>query len=254
MEQTGQREMIIKKLFGLMSSKSKQETKEETRQRQNNYIKAQHRTWQLAWHDLFNQDPGQASADNAAKDSQIPDDPNCDYRLIFGFCEITKGTRAACLSLLPHGDELTKRFEQFYNTQNTPIPPAKAMDLAGKLTETINNCHINFEADWNNIIIAEMNDKTALDALEIEHDLHELFEGSLLEPHPEEKLEMLAADLFLTEPFYAAAGNYYQAGRWITGLYHEPARDKCLAIVYALWLGGWDLSLGRKGIALIPLR
>jgi hypothetical protein len=156
--------------------------------------------------------------------------------------------------LLPHGDELAKRFEQFYNTQNTPIPPTDATDLAQKLADTIKDCNVNFEADWSNIVIAEISNETIIDALEIEHDLDELFEGSLLDPHPEDKLEMLAADLFLTEPFYAAAGNYYQPGRWLTGHYHEPAQDQCFGIVYTLWLGGWDLSIGSKGIALTPFR
>jgi len=246
--------MSFKKVIGLFSSAHSNETKEGARKRQNQWIKAQQREWQLAWHDLFDQDPGQATADNAAKGDDIPDELDRDYRLIHGFCEVTVETRAACFALLPHGQKLAHRFEQFYNSRNASISHDDAEELAKKLHNEIGDCTVNFKGDWSHIVVADKDDKAVFEKLELEYSVYDIFEKSLLEPHSEKELPELAASLFLTEISYAAAGNYYQPGQWIEGVYREPAQDRCLGIVYELWLGGWDLLVGSKGLALIPMQ
>lgn len=246
--------MNIKKLLAGLMRRSPNETKEEARARQNVWLKSQLREWQLAWHELFDKDPGQATADNAAKDEQIPDDLNCDFRLIFGFCEVTADTRAACFDLLPQGEKLAERFEQFFSSRNAPITDEDAMKLAIQLRENINRSDVNFQGDWSNIVIADAFNKDEIDDLGLEYRVHDLFDGSLLDPHPEDNLREVAASLFLTEPFYAAAGNSYQPGQWIKGIYLTPAQDACLRLVYELWLGKWDVEVGSKGVALVPVR
>ena len=127
------------------------------------------------------------------------------------------------------------------------------MAFAKTLSREIKDCSVSFEGEWDYIVVVDEDDKTALEALELEGAVYEVFEKSILNPHPEKKLPDIAASSFITEICYAAAGNWYQPGQWIEGVYYEPAQDRCLAIVYALWLGGWDIQIGNKGIALIRM-
>ncbi|PID36550.1 MAG: hypothetical protein CR993_04140 [Rhodobacterales bacterium] len=246
--------MALNKLLHLFSAKRPTETKEETRQRQGRWINAKLREWQLAWHALFDQDPGQPTADNAAKTEPIPDDLDRDYRLIFGFCEVTAETRAACFALLPKGDQLAERFEQFYETRNKDIPPEAAIALAEEMRKAFKDCWANYRGNWDHIAVVDEDDEAAHKALGLECGLREAFEKPLFQPDPDDKLAEIAAELFLREPLYTAAWNTYYAGDWITGIYHPPAHDKCLEINYKLWLGGWDLLIGRNGIGLTQRR
>ena len=245
--------MSIKKLVGFFSSSSSNETKEEVSKRQNSWIKSQEREWQLAWNALFDQDPGQATADNAAKGKDIPNEIDRDHRLIFGFCEVTVDTRKACFALLPKGRKLAERFEQFYNSRNASISQDEAMVLVKSLSNAIKDCDVSFEANWDNIVVVDNNDRTALHALELEGGVYETFGSLMVDPYPEKKLPEIAASFFISEICYAAAGNWYQPGRWIEGVYLEPAEDRCVGLVYKLWLGGWDVQVGHKGIALIRI-
>ena len=222
----------------------------DLRQQQNDQISAQMGEWQLAWHELFDKDPGQATADNAAKGECIPDELDFDYRIIHGFCEVTSDTRAACFALLPRGADLSERFEQFFVSRNASISEAAAKALALKLCGLLQKLPINFQSDWSNLVIANRGDD-ALEALVLDYTVYDLFQGSMIKPHDKDKLSEIAADLFLTEPLFAAAGNWYQPGQWITSVYLEPEKDACLAIIYELWLGDWDFLIGSKGVALI---
>lgn len=246
--------MRFRALTGLFSSKGAKETKAEAQERQNRWIKAKEREWQLAWNDLFDQDPGQPTADNAAKGDSIPDRPSEDYRLIFGLSEVTAQTRAGCFALLPEGAEVARRFEQFMQSRNKDISEDEALALVKRIAAEIAGATVYLNGDWSDIRVVDREDDAAQAELELEYRVHDLFEGSLLEPCPEEKLEALAASLFLTEPLYANAGNYYQPGQWISGVYMEPAQDRCLGLVYELWLGGWDVLVGAKGVGVLRLR
>lgn len=246
--------MVFKKLMGLFGEKPAPESQEEARARQNLIIKAQMREWQLAWHKLFDQDLGQATADNAAKDDEIPNELDRDNRLIHGFCEVSVATRAACFALLPRGAEVAERFEQFYNSRNSAISQEDAVALVETMRGHIKECTVNYESNWAHIEVLEHDDKAGQDALGLEYSVYDIFERLGFDPYPEDTLTEMAASFFLTEPLYAAAGNWYEPGQWIDAVYREPAQDACLRLVYELWLGKWNVLLGTKGVALIKMR
>ncbi|MEM9854560.1 MAG: hypothetical protein AAF841_08910 [Pseudomonadota bacterium] len=60
----------------------------------------------------------------------------------------------------------------------------------------------------------------------------------------------IAADLFLTEPLYAAGGNFYHLHDWITGAMFGGQVDALQTALYRLWEGGWQVHSAEHGIVL----
>lgn len=87
-------------------------------------------------------------------------------------------------------------------------------------------------------------------ALRSTDDITVLLERSLLEPHPDEDVVRVAARIFLTEPLYASAGNYYQMYNWVTAAMSGRAADELHTLLYELWCGGWQVRLDDEGVVL----
>jgi hypothetical protein len=68
--------------------------------------------------------------------------------------------------------------------------------------------------------------------------------------HAPEDLPSVAARLFVSEPLYAAAGNYYELRDWITGAMLDARRDEIYGMIYRLWQGGWQPLVSDQVILL----
>lgn len=108
----------------------------------------------------------------------------------------------------------------------------------------------NEEVDFTQLTVIERWTQEGEAAMRQTDDITVLLEGNLLASTPPEALPGQAASSFLSEPLYAAAGNFYTPGEWICAPLHGQTEDRLHTALYELWQGGWQLRLADDGIAL----
>lgn len=218
------------------------------REDQNIWIETQLKSWQIQWHDLFDKDEQLKRAGEFERGASLPTDINSDYRLIFGFSRASSETRKQCLALFPQGAEMHRRFEAFRNGPPNPLPETVVRARLPELEQLITEIGPNEDVNFAKIRVINRDTKEGVAQLQNTGDITELVEGSLLEPANVERLPATAAGIFLTEPLYASAGNYYHVKDWVTAAMAGGQEDALHTILYALWNGGWQVLLDDDGI------
>lgn len=240
----------IKKIaIGLPASYRPQE-----REDQSAWIKKVLREWQLRWHDFFDVDRDLADEGEFERPVPLPDEIDCDYRLIFGLKRATAQTRRACFEVFPSGKKMHKRFEDFLSSTPHALKEAEARARVTEVIALIEEIGPNEDVDFSKIKVVDRDTKEGMNALNNSDDVTILLERSAVSPHPVDDLEKVAARLFLTEPLYATAGNFYQVSNWVTAAMTGGTTDKLHFALYELWAGGWQVALGSDGLILASRR
>lgn len=142
------------------------------------------------------------------------------------------------------------RFEDFLTSQPPALAEAEARAMLTKVIALIEEIGPNEDVDFSNVVAVDRDTEDGLNQLKGSDDVTILLEKSALSPHPVEDLEKVAAHLFLTEPLYAAAGNFYHLSNWVTAAMTGGATDDLHSELYQLWAGGWQVALGSDGLIL----
>lgn len=224
---------------------------ETQRNGQNDWIKQKQREWQGDWHEVFDRDPLLCAINEFQRPNPLPENIQCDYRLIFGLSRATRESRQSCFALFPEGAEMQQRFEIFLTEDATPLAEAAARDLVLQIAQHAINANPHEDVDWDKIDFVDSNNTDVQELLSRTDDISYLFERNLLKPVVETELPSVAAELFLTEPLYASAGNYYQLGNWITAAMFDMNLDKIYEMTYRLWRSAWQLRIAGEGVVLI---
>lgn len=217
---------------------------------QNQWIMERLHEWQLAWHDLFDPDPLLIAAGEFGRPDPLPKDTDSDYRLIFGLSRATPQTRAACFALFPSGDKIDSRFDSFLTTRPVQMPEPEARTHLAHLLDLIDRIGPNEEVDLTTVNVVDRDTPDGLAALNYADDITVLLEGSLLEPKAPADLPVTAARLFLSEPLYASAGNYYQLRDWVCSAMTGGPIDEVQSLRYQMWDGGWQVMFNEDGVIL----
>ncbi len=223
---------------------------ETQRNRQNDWINQMFGAWQAVWHDLFDHDTALQAAGEFERPDPLPEYPNSDYRLVLGFCHALPETRRACFALFPNDAEMHRRFESHLAGRPPAITEIAARELLADVARHMPAANPNAAVGWANIEIVDRDTPEGFARLAQTDGIATLFERNLLKPVPEDELPAVAAKLFLKEPLYASAGNYYELGNWVTASMFDPARDQIHGLIYRLWNGGWQIMLAEKGVIL----
>lgn len=218
---------------------------------QNARIREMHRDWQLAWHDLFDADPVLADREEFVRPSSPPNHICEDWRLVFGLSRAAPPTRADCLHLMPHGAEMAWRLEQYLTTPTAPMTLDEAKSRIGRVKEAVQQVVLVAPLVWEDPHVIGVDAPFELTACS---GIEDLFAGNLLAPLAADDVPLLAAQLFLKEPLYATAGNYYELCDWVTGPLMPAERAAACAALYQMWAAGWQVLAGPNGkIALRPV-
>lgn len=219
-------------------------------QGQNLWIEAKHKEWQTQWHLFFDADQQLMDTGEFDRPEKLPAHMCEDFRLIFGFSQAASTTRECCFSLFPEGNIMQLRFEQFCNSKPVAVSEVYAREKLSEITMLIDEIGPNETVDYTNIRVVNWDSNEGLKELQNSDPITDLLNRSLLEPTPTNQLPRLAAKLFLTEPLYAAAGNYYDLHDWVTVAMTGGATDALHTELYQLWRGGWQVALGEDGLVL----
>jgi len=225
-----------------------------TRDEQNDFIKRKLKDWQIEWHRLFDEDETLEGTEYAPGESRMAKDIDSDFRLIFGISAVAPETRQACFRLFPMGAEMCRRFEGFLNGKSETITEEAARNIAIQICEHVKEAKPMELYNWSNIQVIDRESPGADEILSKTDRVTRIFDRSGLKPVPDEELMSLAADIFLTEPFYMCAGNCYEPGDWIKGVLKTKAQDYIFERVYAIWQGGWFFAVGEEGVVLSRMR
>lgn len=226
----------------------------EERGDQNAWIKKTMRDWQLRWHDLFDVDRDLIAAGDFDRPSPLPCEIYRDYRLIFGLSRASPKTRQACFDVFPLGTKMHDRFQDFLSSKPLALKEAEARARLAGVIALIEAIGPNEDVDLSNVTVVDRDTDEGVDILNVSDDVTVLLEKNALSPHPVEDLKMVAAQLFLTEPLYAAAGNFYQVANWVTAAMTGGATDKLHSELYQIWMGGWQVAVGSDGLILASRR
>lgn len=236
----------IKRLF----SKSSSERLPGTREAQSDWIKAKFEEWQTQWHDIFDTDQQLIDLGEFERPDPLPTDIDGDYRLIFGLSQATVETRFRCFSLFPEGEEMHRRFDAFLTTRSVPLSEVDARKRVEEVIASIKKIGPNEEVDFSNIKVVDRDTDEGFSAIRETDSITVLLERSLLKPHRANELSSAAARLFLTEPLYASAGNYYHVCDWVTSAMFGGQVDELQTQLCQLWQGGWLVLLDGHGVVL----
>lgn len=234
-----------RKLFGSRSSDLPKE-----RGAQNEWINAANRNWQLRWHDLFDVDSDLTASGEFERPHLLPDEIDCDFRLIFGLSCATFKTRQECFALFPAGQEMHRRFQEFLSSKLVALSEAEARERLTRVVALIEEIGPNEDVDLSKVRVVDRDTEGGLGELCNTDDITVLLEKNLLPTFPVEELTKIAAQFFLTEVLYAAAGNFYQVSNWVTAAMTDGLTDKLQTELYELWAGGWQVALGSDGVLL----
>lgn len=239
------------RLFGRKSQAPQPAEAERVRASQNARIRDLHRDWQLAWHDLFDADPVLADSEEFARPVSPPNNISEDWRLVFGLSRAAAPTRADCLRLMPQGAEMARRLEHYLTTPTPALTLDSAKGRIGHLKEVIRQVDLVEPLIWEDPQVIGVDAPFDLMACS---GIEGLFAGNLLAPLAEDDVPLQAAQLFLKEPLYATAGNYYELCDWVTGPLMPAERAAACAALYRMWAAGWQVMAGPNGeIALRPV-
>jgi hypothetical protein len=214
------------------------------------YIKARFKDWQLAWHDLFDQDAALLAAGEFARPDPFPDEIDRDYQLIFGLSRATPATREKCFALFPEGAEMCRRFEEFRSAKPEPLPEKAARQALPGIIGLLVQLGASDVPDPTTARVVNRDTPEGLDLIRGTDHVTILVDDSVLDPAGADRLLRIAAGLFLTEPLYAAAGNYYHLRDYVTSVLTGGQADVLQAALYRLWLGGWQVMLDGEGLIL----
>ncbi len=212
------------------------------------------RDWQRRWHDVYDIDHDLVAAGDFDRPDPLPDDPNRDYRLIFGLSRATLATRHACFEIFPSGPKMHDRFQDFLSKEPCALNESEARTRLQKVTALMDGLGLAENVNLSQVSIVDRDTKEGLELLNATDDITVLLEKSALIPYPVEDLEKVAARLFLTEPLYAAAGNFYHVSNWVTAAMTGGTTDTLHSELYELWAGGWQVALGTDGLILASRR
>ncbi|MBN9081779.1 MAG: hypothetical protein BGP04_10440 [Rhizobiales bacterium 62-17] len=217
------------------------------REQQNDWIKQKFKDWQVDWHDAFDGDPSLAKFE---RPDPLPDEIQSDHRLIFGLSRAKAETWRRCFALFPNGSEMQRRFETYLTSATPSLSESEARDLVAEIARHIDRANPNEQVNWARINVVDRNAPDARQALARADRVSILFDRNLLQPVPAKELPAVAAQLFLTEPLYASAGNYYELRDWVTAAMFDADRDKVYELVYRLWRAGWQPLVAEDGVVL----
>ncbi|ALM85993.1 hypothetical protein [Bordetella sp. N] len=225
--------------------------REDLHSQRNRWLTQQLGTWQTEWHGIFDEDSALRDDEEYARPDKLPEDVDTDHRLIFGLVQATPQTWRNCFALFPRGKEMLARFSSFMN-EDIRLSEAQARALLQELGAHIDNAGLNLHepVDWTDVTLVDRHAPDGSQALSRAGRIAELFEDDLFTENTLEELPALAARLFLTEPLYAAAGNFYELRDWVTGPLLNPRLDAICRTTYQLWRGGWQPFLADRGVIL----
>ncbi len=209
----------------------------------NEAIKARIREWQIAWHDLFDADQTLIAAGEFERPDPLPDREDIDFRLIFGLSQAEAATREACFALFPNGAQMAERFSQHLGSVLLPLPEEEARAGVAQIAELLPTMGPHEEVNFSTITVVDRDTPEGMEALRNTDNLTYTLENTLVDPFSFPNVEAVAAHHLLTEPLYAAAGNYYHLHDWVTGAMFDPRWDELQIILYRLWHGGWQVCL-----------
>ncbi|MEM9030172.1 MAG: hypothetical protein AAGC70_17550 [Pseudomonadota bacterium] len=219
-------------------------------EQQNTWINHKFVEWQTLWHDYFQADPTLVDYE---RPERLPRDINSDFDLIFCFAQTTSATREKCFALFPNSTEMQCRFESYLSEPAPTLSASEARQLVERLPVLVRAANPTREACLD--IAAVFNAQDPLpEEIHSADSIATLFETSLLDLVPVENMPAKAARLFLAEPLYASAGNYYELRDWVTGAMIDPRQDAVYELVYQLWRSQWQPRLGADGIMLFNRR
>ncbi|MEJ2018493.1 MAG: hypothetical protein P8X51_09400 [Maritimibacter sp.] len=218
----------------------------EDRVSQNKWIETTHKEWQSYWHDLFDADTSLIASGEFSRPESLPDDVRCDFRLIFGLSRATPKTQRRCFELFPNGAEMHRRFSTFLSSTSHSFSEAEALSQLTRVTALIEAIGPNENVDFTKTKVVRGDNEEGRIELSNTDCITVLLEKDFLSPHPVDKLPSIAAQLFLTEPLYAAAGHFYQLTNWVTAAMSESLIDDLHKELYELWRGGWEVLLGQE--------
>lgn len=217
---------------------------------QNEWIKSKLKEWQVQWHDYFDLDRTLMADSEFERPLPMPDEIQTDFRLIFGLSKALPQTREKCFDLFPEGKEMFRRFESYLSTPYVPLSESDARSGLAKVSELIREIGPNEPVNFSNVRIVDRDSEEGLSEIQYADDVTVLLEGSLLDCWPVEELPKKSARFFLTEPLYAAAGNFYHVVEWVTAGMEKGLNDELQTELYHLWHGGWQVLLGEEGVIL----
>jgi len=215
-------------------------------EQQNAWMKRKFVEWQSTWHDYFQAD---LTLVEYERPTYPPKDICSDFDLIFNFAQAATVTREKCFAHFPNGAEMHRRFESYLSEPAPALAATEASQLLECLPALIKAAGPTAEAKLEIAAIFEEQDRLPEEIYNTD-SIPTLFETSLFEPASVESMSATAAHLFLTEPLYASAGNYYELRDWVTAAMFDPKRDAVYALVYRLWQSRWQPRLGTDGIML----
>ncbi len=226
----------------------------DARAARNQAIKTHIHDWRIAWHDLFDADQTLIAAGEFERPDPLPDREDLDFRLIFGLRQAEPATREACFALFPNGAEMAARFDQFLSTPLQALSEEKARAGVAEIAELLPAMGPHEEVNFSKITIVDRDTPEGLDVLQKTDNLTYTLEHTTVDPYASTDIAAVAARLFLTEPLYAAAGNYYQLRDWVTGAMFDPRWDALQAILFRLWRGGWQVALDADDAIVLAKR
>lgn len=221
---------------------------------QNNWIRDTQSNWQRNWHNLFDQDDNLSRSTEFLRPDPIPHEIASDFRLIFGLTQATASTQEKCFSLLPKGDELFHRFRCSQSNEATLLSEDEAVRKIKSISQLLTSLGHNLEFTFSSGTRLRGQIPQNKLAFGSSDHISILFEDIVYSTKSLSQLEGFASRLFLTEPLYAAAGNHYELLDWVTGALIGGSYDKIQHELFALWSGGWIVSIGENVLLLSPKR
>lgn len=221
----------------------------EGREARNDWINAKHREWQLYWHDLFDADPKIIAALDLDRDEPLPVEVGSDYRLIFGLARVTPATRQKCFAPFPEGRAMYRRYENFLSSKPVPLPEADARSRVLEVMALIEAMGLRESVVSSSVRVVDRDTDEGFRVLSKTDDTAWLLEG-IWRRKSRGALPAAAARLFLSEPLYAAAGNFNHVRDWVTAAMIGGRQDEFYTQLYELWWGGWQLGMEKEGSVL----
>ncbi|MFV0475882.1 MAG: hypothetical protein ACK5MQ_17020 [Pikeienuella sp.] len=221
------------------------------REQQNQWIKARHRLWRERWHDAFDKDATLEAAGEFERPEELPAKMDTDHRLIFGLSQAEAATMAACFACFPAGAEMQRRFEAYLAGPPPAMEETEARRLVAELSKLADKVQFDDDISWTPVTVIDRKDPEARALISRSCRIAQLISKNLLDPAPEENLPTVAARLFLTEPLYAAAGNYYELCEWVAAAMPGASHTELHDLIYRLWNAGWRLRVSDDGVILL---
>ncbi|MEX3015559.1 hypothetical protein [Gymnodinialimonas hymeniacidonis] len=196
--------------------------------------KTQIRYWQIRWHDLFDADQSLIAAGEFERPAPLPEREDLDFRLIFGLRQAELATREACFAPFPNGEEMAARFDQFLTSPLELLSEQEARAGVAEIAQMLPAMDPHEEVNFAKITVIDCDTQEGMDALRKTDNLTYTLENTPVHPYGSQNSTAVAARVFLTEPLYASAGNYYHLRDWVTGAMFDPRWDALQGILYRL--------------------